>query len=257
MMEGRNYLDGIQLACSFFCFRHTDTGTEHESEPIFDLRGQDDYLESSFKPQSSLQKGEYMKSFVAVLALVLLVLPSASMVSQDMWKDASGKELSGFRAIFLKDYESARKKLLSLADAMPEDKYSWRPMEGVRSVSEVYIHIATDNYYLPGLIGYKTSEKFSEEDEKKMTKKAEVIEYLTKSFDFIKEAALKVSDDDLDKPADFFGSKTTYRGILYHAATHWHEHLGQSIAYARMNKIVPPWTAAEQKAEQEKSGGKK
>ena len=197
-----------------------------------------------------------MKPQIAVVAFVLLIFCPRPSNAQDVWKDASGKEITGFRAIFLKDCEDARRKLLDLADAMPAEKYLWRPMEGVRSVSEVYIHIAYDNYYLPGLLGHKAAEKYSQEDEKKITKKIQVVEYLRKSFDFIKEAVLQISDDDLDKPADFFGSKTTYRGILFHAASHWHEHLGQSIAYARMNKIIPPWTAASQ-AQEQKSDTKK
>jgi uncharacterized damage-inducible protein DinB len=187
---------------------------------------------------------------------VLLLFPPTASRSQDVWKGAPDKEITGFRAIFLRDFDDSRKKVIDLAEAMPEGKYSWRPMEGVRSVSEVFVHIATDNYYMPGLIGQKTTEKFSQEDEKKITEKAKVLAHLKKSFDFIKEAALKISEEDLNKPADFFGTKTTCRGILFHAANHWHEHLGQAIAYARMNKIVPPWTAAQQ-AEEEKSDSKK
>ena len=191
-----------------------------------------------------------MKSRFAVAACVLLLLLPMSLFAQDVWKDASGKEITGFKAIVLNHYNDARKKVLDLAGAMPEEKYSWRPMEGVRSVSEVYMHIAGANYLLPSLIGFKAPEGIGRDDETKITEKAKVAEYLKKSFDYLKDAVLKVSEDDLDKPANFFGEKTTYRGILIDVTAHWHEHLGQSIAYARMNKIVPPWTAAEQTPEQ-------
>lgn len=197
-----------------------------------------------------------MKSVLLFIAVIVPALCPNAALSQDVWKGDSGKEVTGFRAIVLRDCDDARTKVLDLAEAMPEGKYSWRPMDGVRSVSEVFIHIATDNFYLPGLMGQKSTEKISQDDEKKITEKAKVIAHLKKSFDFIKDATLKIPDEDLDTPADFFGSKTTYRGILLHAANHWHEHLGQSIAYARMNKIVPPWTAAQQ-AEEKKSDSKK
>ena len=195
-----------------------------------------------------------MKTAMLLFAVSLL-LPGVSS-GQDVWKGSSGVEVTGFRAVFLKDCGDARRKLLGLAETTPAEKYSWRPMEGVRSVGEVFVHVANDNYYLPGMIGIPSEQKFTEEDEKKITEKSKVIEHLRKSFEFIEAAAMKISDADLDKPADFFGNKTTYRGILFHAASHWHEHLGQSIAYARMNKIVPPWTAAEE-AKQKATEGKK
>ncbi len=197
-----------------------------------------------------------MKSRFAVAACVLLLLLPMSLVAQDVWKDSSGKEITGFRAILMNHYNDSRKKVIDLATAMPEDKYTWRPMEGVRSVSEVYMHIAGSNYLLPSFIGHKPPEDIKRADEKNITEKAKVLEYVKKSFDYVKDVLLKVPESDFDKPADFFGSKTTYRGIMFNAVAHWHEHLGQSIAYARSNKVVPPWTAAEQ-AQEQKSDSKK
>jgi uncharacterized damage-inducible protein DinB len=149
-----------------------------------------------------------------------------------------------------------QKKLLDLADAMPADKYSWRPMEGVRSVSEVYVHIAGANYLFPGFAGVKKPDDLTKDAEKNITEKAKVIDYMKKSFAFMKDAVMKTPDADLDKPATLFGQETTIRGVFFEAGLHMHEHFGQSIAYARMNKIVPPWTAAEQ-AQQAKDNTKK
>jgi uncharacterized damage-inducible protein DinB len=89
--------------------------------------------------------------------------------------------------------------------------------------------------------------------EKTVTDKGKVIAVLEQSFKYLKNAAAKLSDTDLDKPAKFYGRESTVRAILFHAAVHVHEHLGQSIAYARMIGIVPPWTAAaEAKAKEKK-----
>ena len=152
---------------------------------------------------------------------------------------------AGFRGEFLTQMEDVEKKLSDLAQAMPESTYSWRPMEGVRSVSEVYMHIAGANYLFPTLVGMKQPEG-ADWDLKNVTEKKKVLEALKHSFDYIRDVVLKTPDGDLDKPAKMFGQETTKRGVFFVAALHMHEHLGQSIAYARMNKIVPPWTAAEQ-----------
>ncbi len=82
--------------------------------------------------------------------------------------------------------------------------------------------------------------------EKTVTEKAKVVEMLKKSFEHVRQALLSKSDADLDSPAKLFGQETTVRDVLLTTVTHMHEHLGQSIAYARMNGVVPPWTAAEQ-----------
>jgi uncharacterized damage-inducible protein DinB len=76
-----------------------------------------------------------------------------------------------------------------------------------------------------------------------------VIEWLKKSIDNVKATASGVSDADLDKTVKAFGREMTQRRVLMIVQTHLHEHLGQSIAYARMNGITPPWTAAEAAAE--------
>jgi uncharacterized damage-inducible protein DinB len=132
---------------------------------------------------------------------------------------------------------------------MPAESYGWRPMKGVRSVSEVYTHIAGANYLFPTMFDVKRPEGLEKDMEKKVTEKSKVMEELKKSFVHLRHAVEGISDADLDKPAKFFGEETTVRGVIFEAMSHLHEHLGQSIAYARMNKIVPPWTAAEQAKE--------
>ncbi|MBZ5701838.1 MAG: DinB family protein, partial [Acidobacteriia bacterium] len=82
--------------------------------------------------------------------------------------------------------------------------------------------------------------------------KPKTVQALKDSFAFMQKSIAAVSDADLDKPVNFFGQQTTQRGLLFHIAAHLGEHLGQSIAYARMTGVVPPWTAEQQKKEQEK-----
>ena len=150
---------------------------------------------------------------------------------------------SGFRAEFLKQLDEVSVKLLDLAQAVPAEKYSWRPSEGVRSVSEVYVHIAAGNYFLMKFMGIDPPADFTRDMEKTITDKRQVIEAMKKSFAHVRQAALKTSDADLEKSVELFGQNTTYRDVFFTDMMHLHEHLGQSIAYARMNGVVPPWSA--------------
>lgn len=189
----------------------------------------------------------FMKHIV-IAALVLLV----SAVSAHAGDSQSGKTpaapKAGFRAEFLGQLSEVEKKIEDLADAVPADKYSWRPGEGVRSVSEVYVHIIGSNYFFMTFVGVKPPMKMDPAMEKNVTNKAEIAKMFKPSFDHVRNTILNLSDDDLEKTTEMFGNTVTYRNALVTELTHLHEHLGQSIAYARVNNIVPPWTAAEQAA---------
>jgi uncharacterized damage-inducible protein DinB len=150
---------------------------------------------------------------------------------------------SGFRAEFLKQLDAVSDKLVELAEAVPQEKYSWRPSEGVRSMSEVFVHIASGNYFLMKFIGIPPPADFNRDMEKNITQKAQVVAAIRKSIEHLRQAALKTSDADLEKSVELFGQNTTYRDVFFTATMHLHEHLGQSIAYARMNGVVPPWSA--------------
>lgn len=151
---------------------------------------------------------------------------------------------------FLGQMDYVEGKLIQLAEAMPEDTYSWRPMEGVRSVGEVYIHVAFGNYLWITLGGGKVPEdvgfvpdpaKINEWDTQ-TTDKKKIIEIMKKSFSVMKDYAKNLTEDDLNREVEFFGMKTSLRNVLVSGIGHLHEHLGQSIAYARTNGVVPPWS---------------
>lgn len=157
-------------------------------------------------------------------------------------------KLSGLRADVLRQIEDAEKKLIQLAEATPADKYTWRPAEGVRSNSEVFMHVAGGNYFIPTFAGVKMPEGVGR-DLEKITDKAKVVETLKSSFAHARRAVEQVSDAELDKQVKLFGGDSSVRNVLLLMATHAHEHLGQAIAYARMNGITPPWSAAAQQSQ--------
>jgi uncharacterized damage-inducible protein DinB len=181
-------------------------------------------------------------------ALVLAALPLSAAVRNARTASPQGPAgslpRSGFRAEFLHDLDDVEKKIVELAEAVPASKYNWRPAPGVRSVSEVYMHIAGGNYFLATFAGAKPP-TYDTRTLEKITEKGRVTDELKKSFDYLRAVAVQASDADLEKPIKMFGNDTTVRGALMTALNHLHEHLGQSIAYARMNGIVPPWSARE------------
>jgi len=143
---------------------------------------------------------------------------------------------------FMGQIDFVKGRLMQLAEAMPEESYSWTPGEGVRSVGEVYVHVAQSNCYMLSLVkGEKPdmSEGSIESDKKT------AIAMMEKAFSVIKEEAAKFSEEDLNKEIEAFGMKFSVRNFMVTMIAHLHEHLGQSIAYARMNGITPPWSAQE------------
>ena len=184
----------------------------------------------------------------ALSALVLACLLGSGAVGPFALagESPSPPEATGFRAEFLDRLDGVEKKLLDLAQAMPEGKYSWRPWEGVRSVSEAYMHVAGANFFLTRMIGVDPPADL-DRDLGKITGKAKVLELLKQSLAHVRQAALKTADAEMDKPVEMFGRQTTVRGVFLALALHQHEHLGQAIAYARINGIVPPWSATRQR----------
>jgi len=157
--------------------------------------------------------------------------------------------VAGFKADFLQALDEIQQKVIQLAEAMPAEKYNWRPAEGVRSVGEVYMHIAGANYFVLKLAGVEPPAGISGDENMKDNAgdKTKCIEALKASMDFVRQEIQK-TDVDLEKKIKLPWAETTVRGIYLLLSNHMSEHLGQSIAYARMNGVVPPWTAAEQAA---------
>jgi len=174
------------------------------------------------------------------LAFALLVLFAVPVFAAQNTKPAA----KGFRAEFGHDLDDVQKKIIDLATAVPANKYSWRPAEGVRSISEVYTHIAGGNYFLATFLGVKPPADMPKDIER-ITDKQTVLAELRKSFEHLHGIVNNMADADLEKSVNMFGNATTERGVYVTILTHLHEHLGQSIAYARMNGVMPPWSRKE------------
>jgi hypothetical protein len=146
----------------------------------------------------------------------------------------------------------AETKIVALAKAIPESAYDWRPGDGVRSTSEVFRHVAGENYFVGAKIGGtvpppdtgitgKAHKEAVAYEERRMSR-VDLIRALEQSFAFLKRSMADTPVDRLDSLTDYAGRKVPTRTAWLYATTHLHEHLGQMIAYARSNKIVPPWS---------------
>jgi len=152
-------------------------------------------------------------------------------------------------ADILMTFDDVEKKVIALAKAVPEDKYAWRPAQGVRSFGEVFVHIASGNQFLARLATSKLSKdelnaviQKQMEFEKQPAAKEQIVQMLTESFAAVRKMLNAERPATLAREADFFGTAATRRGIYVLLDEHIGEHLGQAIAYARMNWIVPPWS---------------
>ena len=178
---------------------------------------------------------------LAPLLAAAALLAAPALVARSMKSSAApAAPKNGVRAELLRDLDDVQKKTMQLAMVEPAATYSWRPAHGVRSVSEVYMHIAGGNYFAVATV---TGRPASYEPQlEKIVDKQRVLDELRKSFEQLHSAILGATDADLDKTVHMLSSDITEREAFMTALNHVHEHLGQSIAYARMNGIVPPWS---------------
>jgi uncharacterized damage-inducible protein DinB len=164
---------------------------------------------------------------------------------------ASTAPTSGARAEFLDEIAYYEQRYTRLAEAMPAEKYSWRPGEGVRSVGEVYAHIVAANYGIARALGTAPPAGFDFKSIPSLSgDKPKLMQALKDSFAHFRGAIMALKDADADKPQKMFNRQTSLRGSFIMITGHFGEHLGQSIAYARINGIVPPWTEGFQQQEQ-------
>lgn len=204
-----------------------------------------------------------MKQFFTAFGLftiVALVAATHAAAQINPYKEGT-PGVTGYRSEVLSEVIVQSDKLTRLAEAIPADKYTWRPAPDVRSVSEVFLHIAAANYNLYKLVGSAPPAGIDLKNfDKSTTDKAKVVATLKDSYAHAQQAITAMPDANLEKSFDWFGGKNSQRGILLFIVRHGAEHLGQQIAYARMIGVVPPWTEdgqREEREEQKKSADKK
>ena len=171
-----------------------------------------------------------MKAFLLLLSLFLAATASPAQAPEGIWQGYDG------------EWTHVSQQLITLAEATPPEKFSWRPTTGVRSVSEVYMHIAIANLYLLSITGPKMPADLNENMEKTITSKAEVVAWLKRSLEAVKTAHAATTPKDLERKVKIADREATVDGMYLRIIVHANEHMGQLVAYARMTGVVPPWS---------------
>jgi uncharacterized damage-inducible protein DinB len=176
-----------------------------------------------------------MKHSLRVKSMLILCLLSAStMFAQKMpegiWQGYDG------------EWKHVTSQLVALAEATPEDKFAWRPAKGVRSTSEVYMHVVLANFYLLSVTGPKMPDDLKENMDKTVTSKADVIKWLKRSMEAVRAAHASIAPVDLQRKVHIADRDATVDGMYLRIIVHANEHMGQLVAYARMTGVVPPWS---------------
>jgi len=182
-------------------------------------------------------------TLVTTLSIVTLVAGQTAM-AQAPNADAAME----VRKQFLADIDTLHSKFVALANAFPADKYAWRPSPGVRSVGEAFQHVAAE-FYVWGPMAYGGQRasviQAGREGMQKWeaaSAKEEVLKNLNAGHDYIKQQIGKMDVARLTGTQKLFGQDMTIIQTSIIMTADLHEHLGQLIAYARMNGIKPPWS---------------
>ena len=148
-----------------------------------------------------------------------------------------------YRDEIMRHFENSSRKMTSLSEAVPADKYAWAPGEDVFSIARVYAHIARYNFYYPETaLGIPAPEGIDVENIESMTDKEQIREILQRSIEHIREHVNAMTEADLTKETQLYGRTMPAWGVLTQLVSHMNEHVGQAVSYARMNDIVPPWS---------------
>ncbi len=186
-------------------------------------------------------KYNYFLIIVMVCGLSFTVLPAQKMQA------AGDKKEPAIITEFIGQTNFLEGRLTDLLSAIPQDKLNWRPAEGIRSFAEVFSHITSANNGFGKMAGLDSSAREMESDPKKFetatTDKQQILTNLKESFAALRTSISSLNQNELNAQINVFGRDTSRRNFIISTLNHDHEHLGQLIAYSRMNGIVPPWSA--------------
>jgi uncharacterized damage-inducible protein DinB len=198
---------------------------------------------------------------VFLSAFLLAVCFATSAVAPAQTPDATTDHTApsyDMKGQSLQDLGVVQKKFVDLANALPADKLTWRPTADSRSFAEVFLHVSGERYQILHLMGTELPAGFDGKTyEKSTTDRAKLVEELNKSWEYAQKAINGMTNADFAKLLPALGPQANAGDVIYILVADAHEHLGQVVAYARENGIVPPWTVEQQKKAAEAKAEKK
>ena len=166
---------------------------------------------------------------------IAVVLGAAPAVAQSAATD--------YRDEFMHHFRQSTRKIMSLAEAMPEDLYTWSPGPGIMPVGQVYMHIARYNYFYPETaLGIPAPSDIDVPNLESITDKAKVTKLLRQSVEHVRQHVSRMTTEDLTRTTTLYRRQIAGWAVLFQLLAHMNEHVGQSVSYARTNGIVPPWS---------------
>lgn len=202
-----------------------------------------------------------MKKVCVRLMVILTAMCVANIAANANSPDPNADNTTpsyDMKAQSLVDLQIVQKKIVDLANAVPADKFGWRPSEDSRTFAEVFLHVAAERYQILGLMGAQGPANFEgKKFEKSTTDKARIVDELNQTWDFAQKTINGMSNADFAKLLPKLGPQANAGDVVYILVADAHEHLGQLIAYARENGVVPPWTVEAQKKAAEKKAQQK
>jgi hypothetical protein len=200
-----------------------------------------------------------MKQMFLTACLVLASLSATGAWAQNSDANADHTAPSyDMKGQSLADLQVVQKKFVDLTNALPADKLTWRPAADSRSFAEVILHVAGERYQILALGGATPPAGFDGKTfEKSTTDRVQLVEELNKSWDFAQKTINDMTNADFAKLLPKLGPQANAGDVVYILVADAHEHLGQVIAYTRVNGIVPPWTVEQQKKAAEKKAEQK
>jgi uncharacterized damage-inducible protein DinB len=168
------------------------------------------------------------RSLRIIAAAALLATAAAPALAHDgeHADAAAAMGTTGVKGDMLSWISDAEGKLIELAEATPEGKYSWSPGKGVRTTGEVFMHVAAANYGLPSFWGVAPPAGFDFNGyENSLTKKADIQKALKDSFAHMKASLEAATDEDMEKSISLMGNTMTVRSAYFLLLSHAHEHL--------------------------------
>jgi uncharacterized damage-inducible protein DinB len=166
---------------------------------------------------------------------LLLAVLATSLPAQE------AKE-STLKSDLVRELKYAERRAVALAEAVPAEKYSWRPMEGVASFAEVFMHLITNKHYLLSVTGVAAPDNLGRDQVKKIKDKELIVGLLKEAYAKAISTIENTPPEDLNREVEFFWKPARVATVYNRLVIHSHEHVGQLIAYARTNHIVPPWS---------------
>lgn len=177
------------------------------------------------------------------LIITLLIFSIAPLFAHDGKHSAASEgQADPFIQLMLDQVKFLEGRLVSLAEAIPAEKYSWAPSEGVRNTGAHFVHMLTASYGIPSMMGAKMPDHINWEIEKTITEKAEIVKHLKTSFDDVAKFLKGYDTANYEKMVKTPFGEYTQRTMILIINNHYHEHLGSLITHARAVGVTPPWS---------------